>query len=84
MRDHAGAAHFRTRACRGGHRDDRRDLRGIGPGPPVADVFEAVVAAVYLDGGFSAAWDMLTRLFPQRLEEVELTGYYDHKTRLHF
>ena len=48
----------------------------------LADVFEAVVAAVYLDGGFSAAWDMVTRLFPQRLDEVELTGYYDHKTRL--
>jgi ribonuclease-3 len=41
-----------------------------------------VVAAVYLDGGFEQAWDLIARLFPNRLANVELTGYYDHKTRL--
>ncbi|HUH03964.1 MAG TPA: ribonuclease III [Kofleriaceae bacterium] len=48
----------------------------------LADAFEAVLAAVYLDGGFDAAWGLIGRLFPGRLERVELTGYYDHKTRL--
>jgi ribonuclease-3 len=48
----------------------------------LSDAVEAVVAAVYLDGGFDAAWQLVTRLFPRRLSQVELTGYYDHKTRL--
>lgn len=48
----------------------------------LSDAFEAVVAAVYLDGGFDAAWRLLERLFAVRIENVELTGYYDHKTRL--
>jgi len=55
-----------------------------GRGKPslLSDAVEAVVAAVYLDGGFTAVWDFVARLFPTRLEQVEITGYYDHKTRL--
>jgi ribonuclease III len=48
----------------------------------LSDAVEAVVAAVYLDGGFEQAWELVARLFPSRLANVELTGYYDHKTRL--
>ncbi len=48
----------------------------------LADAFEAVVAAVYLDGGFPAAWQLIDALLPERIDNVELTGYYDHKTRL--
>ena len=48
----------------------------------LSDAVEALVAAVYLDGGFDKVWELIARLFPQRLAQVELTGYYDHKTRL--
>ncbi len=55
-----------------------------GRGKPslLSDAVEAVVAAVYLDSGFEAAWELIARLIPTRLEQVEVTGYYDHKTRL--
>ncbi|WP_233104077.1 ribonuclease III [Haliangium ochraceum] len=48
----------------------------------LADSLEAVIAAVYLDGGFDAAWKLVARLFARTLEEVEISGFYDHKTRL--
>jgi ribonuclease-3 len=48
----------------------------------LADAVEAVVAAVYLDRGFARAWELVDLLFRKRLDAVELTGYYDHKTRL--
>jgi ribonuclease-3 len=48
----------------------------------LADAFEAILAAVYLDGGFVAAWDMVDRLLAQRIETVEFKGFYDFKTRL--
>ncbi len=48
----------------------------------LADAFEAILAAVYLDGGFGAAWDMVDRLLAQRIATVELKGFYDFKTRL--
>jgi ribonuclease-3 len=47
----------------------------------LADVFEAVVAAVYLDGGFDAAWTLVGRVLETRIETVEPTGFYDFKTR---
>lgn len=55
-----------------------------GRGKPslLSDAVEAVVAAVYLDSGFDAAWGLIGRLFPVRLDRVEVTGYFDHKTRL--
>jgi ribonuclease III len=48
----------------------------------LADAFEAILAAVYLDGGFDAAVEMVERLLAQRIETVEFKGFYDFKTRL--
>jgi ribonuclease III len=48
----------------------------------LADAFEAILAAVYLDGGFIAAWEIVDRLLSQRIETVEFKGFYDFKTRL--
>jgi len=42
----------------------------------------SILAAVYLDGGFAAASDMVGRLLSQRIETVEFKGFYDFKTRL--
>jgi ribonuclease-3 len=47
----------------------------------LADVLEAIVAAVYLDGGFEAAWSLVGRVLERRIETVEPTGFYDFKTR---
>jgi ribonuclease-3 len=48
----------------------------------LADAFEAILAAIYLDGGFIAAVEMVDRLLAQRIETVEFKGFYDFKTRL--
>ena len=48
----------------------------------LADAFEAMVAAVYLDGGFPAAWDLVERLLTARINAVEIKNFYDFKTRL--
>ena len=48
----------------------------------LADAFEAIVAAVYLDGGFQAAWDLVERLLIERINAVEIKNFYDFKTRL--
>ncbi|MBI4508712.1 MAG: ribonuclease III [Deltaproteobacteria bacterium] len=48
----------------------------------LADATEAVVGAVYLDGGFSAVFDVLRHLFASRLGAVEASGFTDFKTRL--
>jgi len=48
----------------------------------LADAFEAILAAVYLDGGFIAASEIVDRLLSQRIETVEFKGFYDFKTRL--
>ena len=48
----------------------------------LADAFEAILAAVYLDGGFDAAQGFVERLLAQRIETVEFKGFYDFKTRL--
>ncbi len=55
---------------------------GRGKASVLADAFEAVVAAVYLDGGFPAAWDLVSRVLHHRIESVEFKGFYDFKTRL--
>ncbi len=45
--------------------------------------FEALIAAIYLDGGFNAVYPVLRHLFaPLFLEERELLAFYDHKTQL--
>jgi len=48
----------------------------------LADAFEAILAAVYLDGGFDAAVELIGRLLAQRIETVEFKGFFDFKTRL--
>jgi ribonuclease III len=48
----------------------------------LADAFEAVIAAVYLDGGFEAARELVHRVLGERIDNVETTGFYDFKTRL--
>lgn len=66
-----------VRLGRGEERSGGREKPSI-----LADAFEAVLGAVYLDGGFAAAWDLVGRLLASRIETVELTGFYDFKTRL--
>lgn len=48
----------------------------------LADAFEAVVAAVYLDGGFDAARELASRLLADQIQRVDVTGFTDYKTRL--
>ncbi len=47
----------------------------------LGDAMEAVLAAVYLDGGFLAAKDIILRLWEKRISSVELDAR-DSKTRL--
>lgn len=48
----------------------------------LADMFEALIGAVYLDGGYPAAWDMIDRVLGAKIMSVELKNFYDFKTRL--
>jgi len=49
----------------------------------LADAMEAVIAAVYLDGGMDAAWEVVLRLFAERITEAATgPGGDDYKTRL--
>jgi len=49
----------------------------------LADAMEAVIAAVYLDGGMGAAWDVVMHLFADRITEAATgPGGDDYKTRL--
>jgi ribonuclease-3 len=49
----------------------------------LADAMEAVIAAVYLDGGMDAAWEVVLRLFATRITEAATgPGGDDYKTRL--
>jgi ribonuclease III len=48
----------------------------------LADMFEALIGAVYLDGGYAAAWDMIERVLGAKIASVELKNFYDFKTRL--
>ena len=48
-----------------------------------ADAFEALIAAVYLDGGLEAARSVIMRLFDAGIDEVvKQGGLYDPKTNL--
>jgi ribonuclease-3 len=49
----------------------------------LSGAFEAVIAAIYLDGGFNAVYPVVRHLFaPLFVEERELMAFYDHKTQL--
>ena len=48
----------------------------------LADMFEALIGAVYLDGGYASAWEMVDRVLGERIATVELKNFYDFKTRL--
>ena len=49
----------------------------------LADAFEAVAGAVYLDGGFERARDFVRRLFMERMETALASGqFFDYKTEL--
>ncbi len=49
----------------------------------LADALEAVIAAVYLDGGYPAAFEVVNRLFLPRLLAIDVPpGFTDFKTRL--
>lgn len=49
----------------------------------LSSTFEALIAAIYLDGGFNAVYPVVRHLFAALFdEERELVAYYDHKTQL--
>ncbi|MCX5746124.1 MAG: ribonuclease III, partial [Proteobacteria bacterium] len=48
----------------------------------LADAFEAICAAVYLDGGFDAARALVDRLLDERIVNAEMRNFFDFKTRL--
>jgi ribonuclease-3 len=48
----------------------------------LADMFEALIGAVYLDGSYPAAWEMIDRVLGKRIASVELKNFFDFKTRL--
>jgi ribonuclease III len=48
----------------------------------LADATEALVAAVYLDGGFEAAQQVVRRLFAPHVASAPVPGHSDYKTRL--
>lgn len=56
---------------------------GRGKASILADAVEAVIGAVYLDGGLGAADDVVGRLLGPRLDEAaDAPGHADYKTRL--
>ncbi len=49
----------------------------------LADVMEAVIGAVYLDGGWNAATGLIMRIFGEKIERsAQGPGGHDYKTRL--
>lgn len=48
----------------------------------LADAFEALVAAVYLDGGFDRAFDTVSRLFTPMFDPGMPEKHFDYKSRL--
>ncbi len=49
----------------------------------LADAVEAIIAAVYLDGGYDSSRKVILDLFEERLEKIDLTAQQkDPKTRL--
>ena len=48
----------------------------------LADAFEAILAAIYLDGGFEPAKKHVLRFVMQELSHMEHEGFKDYKTEL--
>jgi ribonuclease III len=48
----------------------------------LASAYEAVLGAVYLDGGFTPAYELVSRHFADELEEKSRRGLFDGKTHL--
>lgn len=48
----------------------------------LADVFEAVVAAIFFDGGYAAAHDFVTRVFAEEFTQITPGSALDYKTLL--
>lgn len=49
----------------------------------LSSTLEALIAAIYLDGGFNAVYPVVRHLFaPLFLEERDLVTFYDYKTQL--
>jgi ribonuclease III len=48
----------------------------------LADACEAVIGAVYLDGGYASAFALVQRLFVPYFEGIDEPGFTDFKTRL--
>ena len=48
----------------------------------LADMFEALVGAVYFDGGYASASDTIDRVLGAKIATVELKNFFDFKTRL--
>jgi dsRNA-specific ribonuclease len=48
----------------------------------LADACEALVASIYLDGGFEAAFQVVRHLFAARVDGAAEAGSHDYKTRL--
>jgi ribonuclease-3 len=48
----------------------------------LANAFEALIGAIYLDGGFTAAFEVIERLFTPIIAEVPSAASKDYKSRL--
>jgi ribonuclease III len=48
----------------------------------LADSLEAIIAAVYSDAGYDAAFGLVSRLFVPRFAAIDEPGFTDYKTRL--